>query len=288
MAGKALKISRAKETDKSVVSPKNKLNELTGKEWVKHTKSWFVADGTKKQVTKDITEHPASYPPEVAKRFIRLFTKKGGVVLDPFAGCGSTLAAAHELGRKGVGIELSRKFFEGAFKRINTFERTNEPPLLFNEDARNVGRLVFPPADLVVTSPPYWDMLNHSRGNVITTQKIREQRGLPVNYGNDEKDLGNISDYENYLDNMADIFKACSKRLKPKGYMVIIIQNVREKSGIMRPVAWDIASRVSRFMNMRQEMIWCQDRKRLGCWGYPYSYVSNLHHHYCLVFQKPV
>jgi DNA modification methylase len=274
------------QTTGQVVSPKNKLNDLTGREWVKHTKSWFVADGTRKQITRDIMEHPASYPPEAAKRFIRLFTKKGGVVLDPFAGCGSTLAAAHELERKGIGIELSRKFFEGAFKRINSFDKSGPAPILFNEDAMNADNLFFPAPDLIITSPPYWDMLNHSRGNALTAQKIRQMKGLPLNYSDDKRDIGNLDDYQEYLQKLSLIVRKCSLRLKPGGYAVIIIQNVREKSGVMRPVAWDLAREISKFLLMRQEMIWCQDRKRLGCWGYPYSYVSNLHHHYCLVFQK--
>ena len=37
---------------------------------------------------------------------------------------------------------------------------------------------------------------------------------------------------------------------------------------------------------LRQERIWVQDQKMLGIWGYPTTYVSNVHHHYCLVFQK--
>ena len=35
------------------------------------------------------------------------------------------------------------------------------------------------------------------------------------------------------------------------------------------------------------EKIWCQDNKKLGIWGYPSEFVSNVHHHYCLIFKKP-
>ena len=44
---------------------------------------------------------------------------EGGVVMDPFMGSGTTLKVARELGRKGIGIELSEKYIEMAIKRIN-------------------------------------------------------------------------------------------------------------------------------------------------------------------------
>jgi hypothetical protein len=54
----------------------------------------------------------------------------------------------------------------------------------------------------------------------------------------------------------------------------------------MAPLAWDVARRLRRVWRLRQETIWCQNNKRLGCWGYPTTFVSNVHHHYCLTFQK--
>lgn len=268
------------------VHPRNALNDLDGREWVKHTKSWFAADGKRGDFTQDIVAHPASFPPEVPERFINFFTKRGGVVLDPFVGCGSTLVAAHRNGRLGVGVELSRTFWSSTFKRISALDGEGPRPILINGDAREVSAMAIPPVDLVVTSPPYWDMLNHSRGNVKSAHKKRAGLGLPLNYGAGEKDIGEISDYDDYLDQVCSVFTGLKGRLKQGAHLVIVVQNVRGRDGVMRPVAWDIASRLARAFTMRQEEIWCQDQKRLGCWGYPYTYVSNLHHHYCLVFQN--
>ena len=57
-------------------------------------------------------------------------------------------------------------------------------------------------------------------------------------------------------------------------------------NGDMLPIAWDIARVLSPTYRLRQERIWVQDQKMLGIWGYPTTYVSNVHHHYCLVFRK--
>ena len=54
----------------------------------------------------------------------------------------------------------------------------------------------------------------------------------------------------------------------------------------MKPLAWDLAKRLNEKFILKQERIWCQDNKTLGIWGYPTVYISNVHHHYCLVFQK--
>ena len=74
--------------------------------------------------------------------------------------------------------------------------------------------------------------------------------------------------------------------MKEKGYLCIIAQNFRPKDGIMRSLAWDIANKLKEHFKLRQEYIWLQDQKQLGIWGYPTTFVSNVHHHYCLIFQK--
>ena len=64
-------------------------------------------------------EHPAPFPEELAARAIRLSTWPGEVVVDPFMGSGTTLAAAKALGRKAVGIELSEWYCEIAARRLS-------------------------------------------------------------------------------------------------------------------------------------------------------------------------
>ena len=46
---------------------RNTLNDLTGKEWLRHTKSWLVVDGKPSDIVYDIKNHPASFPPTLAQ-----------------------------------------------------------------------------------------------------------------------------------------------------------------------------------------------------------------------------
>lgn len=63
--------------------------------------------------------HPAPYPVEVAERLIRLFSFAGDVVLDPFAGTGSTALAAISSGRNSVSVDVESTYFEIMRERVS-------------------------------------------------------------------------------------------------------------------------------------------------------------------------
>jgi site-specific DNA-methyltransferase (adenine-specific) len=63
--------------------------------------------------------HPAPFPLELPHRLIQLYTYEGDVVLDPFAGSGTTCLAAAQDGRHFVGYEISREYLELAENRIH-------------------------------------------------------------------------------------------------------------------------------------------------------------------------
>ena len=62
--------------------------------------------------------HPTQKPIQALEPLIAAFCPTGGVVLDPFAGSGSTLEAAQRLGRKWIGIELSAEYHSIANRRL--------------------------------------------------------------------------------------------------------------------------------------------------------------------------
>lgn len=64
--------------------------------------------------------HPTQKPEEMLKRIIIASSNKGGLVLDPFLGSGTTAVVAKRLGRSWIGIEKNEKYVEAAKKRIRT------------------------------------------------------------------------------------------------------------------------------------------------------------------------
>lgn len=70
--------------------------------------------------SNDHGKHPTQKPIALMEALIKLTTKEGQVVLDPFCGSGSTLVAAKKLNRNYIGIEISEKFCKTAKERLET------------------------------------------------------------------------------------------------------------------------------------------------------------------------
>ncbi|MBL8056923.1 MAG: hypothetical protein JNK29_09510, partial [Anaerolineales bacterium] len=247
---------------------RNKLNNLDSKTWLKFQKSWFIHNPPPRR--KDVLTHPAKFPETLAQEFIEFFTKKGQTVLDPMLGTGSALVAALRAGRHGVGIELNPRYFKIAKSLLEAERAALGKPAakleltLFNSDAARAGQLALPPIDYVITSPPYWDML-HARG-AETQKKRRSTPGLDVVYSDDPRDLGNVGDYDEFVERLARIYEGLCPVLQPKAYLTIIVKNVK-KGGRIYPLAWDLARRLSQTYTLKDEKIWAQDNQRLAPYG---------------------
>ncbi len=74
---------------------------------------------------RHITSHPTEKPLDLLERIILLGSKKGDLVLDPFLGSGTTGVVAKQLRRNFIGIELDKKYFGIAQKRIR-FTKADE------------------------------------------------------------------------------------------------------------------------------------------------------------------
>lgn len=265
----------------------NKLNNLDSKSWLKFQKSWFIHNPPPRK--KGVLVHPAKFPETMAQEFIEFFTKEGETVLDPMAGTGSTLVAALRCGRNSYGIELNPKYAEIA-KQIIDEERAslgnsvaNLQSLVINGDAAQITNHQFPPIDYVLTSPPYWDMLR-ARG-AETQKKRRASTELDVHYSDDPNDMGNIADYDEFLEKLVAIYKGLKPLLREKAYLTIIVKNVK-KGGKIYPLAWDIARELGRTFTLKDEKIWVQDNQRIAPFGLGSAWVSNTFHHYCLQFRN--
>ena len=258
----------------------NTLNDLTRKEWLLFTKSWFAHNPAHRSRAE--SQHPAKYPESMIAGFLKFFTKKNDLVLDPMVGTGSTLVACDQTRRRGIGIELTKKW--SAIAKNRTSQR------VITGDARNLKKILeensVGSVDYCITSPPYWNMLRRSRGGVESAAKARKKNRLAGHYSEDAGDLGNIEDYGAYLDVLAEVYGQVHAVMGANKYFTVVCQNILTPGGKMVPLAWDIADRLRGTFRLKQEKIWLQENKMLGIWGYPFRYVSNVHHHYCLIFEK--
>lgn len=236
--------------------------------------------------------HPASFPLALARRLIACYCPPDSrVVCDPFAGVGTTLLAAQESGKTGVGIELSPTYWKMAQKRLahnqltfNTFTNP-QSSTLFLGDARQFDAILrdnqwVDPFDFIITSPPYWDILR---------QKRSADGKDSVYYSDSPADLGNETDYAAFVDTFAEIFDPLYSRLIPGGYAIVNVMDLR-KGDTFYFLHADIARALqSRGWVLDDLIIW--DRRRdyntLKPLGYPAVFRINRVHEYLLVFRKP-
>lgn len=265
---------------------KNRLNNLTTKEWIKFQKSWFLHNPPPRR--KEVLRHPAKFPETLAEEFIRFFTKAGQWVLDPMAGTGSTMIAALRTGRHSLGVELNSTYADIARQLIEE-ERAELAKgtdvcsaRVVTGDAAELEDFELPTIDYVFTSPPYWNML-HARG-AETQKERRDTANLDVTYSENPADLGNIVDYDEFLHRLSDIYIGMREFLRPSAYLTIIVKNLK-KGGKIYPLAWDLARNLSKIYTLKDERIWVQDNIPLAPYGMGNAWVSNIHHHYCLQFR---
>ena len=71
--------------------------------------------------------HTAAMPERLAEFFVKAFSPQGGVVVDPFAGSGTTVAVSRRLGRRAGGMEIHKAFVDAARTRLSTDGRDDTP-----------------------------------------------------------------------------------------------------------------------------------------------------------------
>lgn len=272
------------------VDPRNALNELTSTEWMPETISvWnqrgLGANHPDAQIER---QHPAPFSFTDVSRLVRFFTKRKEVVLDPFVGIGSTLKACAVEGRNGIGFELNPRYAELAEERLRVevrdlFAAEVSQSVRVGDSRDLIKALPDNSLDLVVTSPPYWNILHKE------DHKARQERkdyDLDTRYSDDARDLGNIHDYDTFLDELASILGACGRALKPKKHMAVIVSDFRDKSKFVMFHA-DLARALEKYkLELRGLTVLYQRHKRIFPYGYPYAYVPNIHHQYILILQN--
>lgn len=285
------------ELVKKPVDKRNRLNDLNGTEWLPATKSFFYQKGLGSnhpdaQIEK---QHPAPFSFQDIESLLLFFTKKGMRVLDPFGGVGSTAKACELNGRVCTSIELQQHWNDLAVQRLDVEVQDGAAKKheFIVGDSREIlksfDNSVF---DFIVTSPPYWSILNKKADQKVKRDRIAND--LATNYSeNDPRDLANIEKYEDFLRILVDeVFLECARVLKPTKYMCVIVSDFRDKSEYVSFHSDLIqmmnrkATRDGHILKLQGTKILIQNHKSLLPYGYPFAYVENIHHQYVLIFRK--
>ncbi len=265
---------------KTCSCPENHINCLTAKEWIKNQVAIWELYYEKRDVRdKDI--HPAVFPIALPKRCIELFTHKGELILDPFAGIGSTLIAARDLDRNAVGFDINKKYvgyIENRFSQsqLNFGESARQIPI--QDDAINIPNyLEKDTVSLCVTSPPYANMLNHQRLNKSLRSDFRKNKYYKKvqQYSNDSRDLGTMK-LNDYIRALSEIYKNILPLLKPKAHCIININDLWENNHRYPTHNYIIDALQKVGYELRNIIIW--DKRNLvnnvGIFGWPNNFIT--------------
>lgn len=279
-------------TSKTCACPSNHMNCMTPKDWMKSQLGvWqFYYEG---RDLRDKKRHPATFPINLAKKCIELFTHQGELVLDPFVGSGTTLVAARDLERNAVGFDLKAEYVtlsESRLTQLPLVQTARQVPIC--DDARNVPSYLAPQSvSLIVTSPPYANLLNRKRLNKSRRGDLRQNdQYLKVEqYSQDVRDLGTMA-LDDYSNAMGDIFENLLPLLRPKAHCIINVPDMwweNERITIHIALVQELRTRGYELRNI---IIWDRTNivNQIGIFGWPNNYITmGTTFEYLLDFWRP-
>ena len=267
---------------------RNKLNDLTGKEWLLLTKSFWLSE--KCADDKDAFKHPAPFLIKDIMKLVSMFTKKGMRVLDPFCGSGTTLIAANNLKRVGIGIDLNEEYKALSIERLSKKGFIENKDFFYHMGDSNTILKNLEQVDYIVTSPPYHNILRN-KGEGLRKQNekgFRNGSRIGVEYYSEhENDLGNKDSYKEFLQSFEQIMKKCFSVLNAGKYATIIISDFTVDKSEVCVQADILKSMQNCGFEFVGTTILLQDNKPLYPFGYPYAYIINHQHQNIINFRKP-
>ena len=282
-------------SDSNAVKKENiGFNGLSAKEWAMLSRSVWSAKDVSSPRQDYHLEHGATFSEALASRVIKIYSKEGDTVLDPFSGVGTSLVAARKLGRRSIGFELYEKYYNITKRLLEQTIFDAEDSIIKMGDCRGlIDEVEEVSIQLTLTSPPYSDFIKRSVEDRRTTHKtskmVIENNSKVKPYGEDSRDFGNLS-YSTFLDEVEKLMVKIFKVTKPGGYNVWVVKDHRDpKNG--KPfidVHSDIANRGVRAGFIYHDLIvWDQNEQRsLVVLGFPSTFYVNLNHSFLVVLRK--
>lgn len=221
--------------------------------WATHTSDWR-----------------GNWSPEVARNLILRYSKEGDVLLDSMIGGGTTAIEAKILNRNIIYSDVNKIALERTKKSLDFKVDNSAWQKGFKWDSRKLHKLEDNSIDLVLTHPPYVDIIKYSEGELVD-------------------DLSNISDINAFCDEMEKVAKEFYRVLKPGKFCAILMGDTR-RNKMYQPLAYKVMDRflTSGFL-LKEDIIKRQfNCKATGFWvtkSKDANFLLIMHEH-LFIFQK--
>ncbi|ADX98361.1 TRM11 family SAM-dependent methyltransferase [Mycoplasma suis] len=166
-------------------------------------------------------KYRGNWSPYIPRNILLRYSSEGDLVLDQFAGGGTTLVEAKLLNRNIIGVDVNEESLKRCKEKTSfEFNGPQGQVEIVKGDARDLNFIKSESIDLICTHPPYANIIHYSEGQVI------------------EEDLSNLKVSE-FLEEMKKVAQECYRVLKKNKYCVILMGDTR-KNGHMIPLSFDV------------------------------------------------
>lgn len=276
-------------------SVKKSFNGLSPREWTLLSRSVWSSREVSSPRALHHLEHGATFSVALAERAIRIYSSESDLILDPFLGIGTTLKAAQNLNRNGIGFELYPRFAEIARGQLSQKTLNDSITDVRLGDCIELVRELSPDSvQLTFTSPPYANFIRRSVQDRQRTHKnsrlVTDNKSVVKAYGEDPRDFGNM-DYVHFLASTRSIMQGIFSATKPGGFNVWVVKDCRDpqQGRPLIPLHHDVGEAgISAGFALHDLIVWDQnDQRSLVLLGYPTTFYSNINHSFLVVLRKP-
>ena len=168
-----------------------------------------------------------NFAPQIPRNVIEMYSEKGEMILDPMVGAGTTLIEAKLLGRDAIGLDINPEAVGLAKKALRFEHRPASKQEVKVGDARDLSFLADDSIDLVLTHPPYMNIIRYSDGKIAG-------------------DLSNIGSLPRFCDEIEAVAREVYRVLRPNRYCAILMGDTRRGRHYV-PLAFNV---MLRFQNV--------------------------------------
>lgn len=164
-----------------------------------------------------------NFAPQIPRNIIEMYSQPGDSILDPMVGAGTTLIEAKLLVRNALGIDINPEAVSLSEAALKFNHQPTSKQKVRPGDARDLSFLKGDSIDLIVTHPPYMNIIKYSDGRI-------------------EGDLSNISSLSKFCDEMEKIAAELFRVLKPNKFCAILVGDTRKGRHFV-PLAFNVMQR---------------------------------------------
>jgi len=217
------------------------------------------------------SKYRGNFAPQIARNIIEMYSEEGYSILDPMVGAGTTLIEAKLLARNALGLDINPEAVKLSKKALNFNHHPPSKQKVQVGDARRLSFLKDNSFDLVITHPPYMNIIKYSGGTI-------------------PEDLSNIGSLPKFCDEIEIVAKELFRVLKPDKYCAILIGNTRKGKHFV-PLAFQVMQRFLKAGFVLKEDIVkvqhnCKYTKRWE-WKAKRDKFYLIMHEHLFVFRKP-